>query len=75
MKSGRKVEEIARRTAERLKREVTVNAVIAWWLAAMTPLGRQTPELPADVTFSDVELGVLRDFATDGMPPASAPAF
>lgn len=64
-----KVEELAHRTAERL----TVNAVTAWWLSAMTLLGRETPELPADVTFSDVEIG--GDFATDGEPPASAPEF
>ena len=30
---------------------------------------RETPELPAEVTFSDIETGVLRDFATDGKPP------
>ena len=61
------VEEIAHRTAERIKRAVTLNAVIAWRLAVMTLLGRETPELPAEVMFSDV--GVLRDFATDRKLP------
>ena len=32
-----------------------------------TLLGRETPELPAEVMFSDV--GVLRDFATDRKLP------
>ena len=69
LKSGCEVEEIAHRTAERLKRAVTVNAVIAWRLAAMMLLGRETPELPAEVMFSDVEIGVLRDFAADRKLP------
>ena len=68
LKSGCEVEEIAHRTAERLKRAVTVNA--AWRLAAMTLLGRETPELPAEVMFSDIEIGVLRDFAADRKLPA-----
>ena len=67
LKSGCEVEEIAHRTAERLKRAVTVNAVIAWRLAML--LGRETPELPAEVMFSDVEIGVLRDFAADRKLP------
>ena len=67
LKSGCEVEEIAHRTAERLKRAVTVNAVIAWRLAVMTLLGRETPELPAEVMFSDI--AVLRDFAADRKLP------
>ena len=65
LKSGCEVEEIAHRTAERLERAVTVNA--AWRLAIL--LGRETPELPAEVMFSDVEIGVLRDFAADRKLP------
>ena len=64
LKSGCEV--VANRTAERLERAVTVNA--AWLLAAMTLLGRETPELPAEVMFSDI--AVLRDFAADRKLPA-----
>ncbi len=45
--SGCDVEKIARTTAERVKRAVTVIAVIAWRLATLTLLGRETPERPA----------------------------
>ena len=37
---------------ERIERAVTINAVIAWRLPAMTLLGRDTPELPVETLFS-----------------------
>ena len=46
LKSGCKVEFLGHRTGERIERAVTINAVIAWRLAAMTLMGRETPELP-----------------------------
>ena len=56
---------------ERIERAVTINAVIAWRLAAMTLLGRDTPELPAGTLFSDIEIAALEDFAQDRkLPPA-----
>ena len=49
---------------------MTINAVIAWRLAAMTLLGRDTPELPAGTLFSDIEIAALEDFAQDRkLPP------
>jgi hypothetical protein len=59
LKSGCKVEELANKTAERLKRAVAINQVIAWRIMLMTLLGRETPELPAEVLFSDLEIEVL----------------
>ena len=70
LKSGCKVEYLAHRTGERIERAVTINAVIAWRLAAMTLLGRDTPELPAGTLFSDIEIAALEDFAQDRkLPP------
>ncbi len=63
LKSGCKVEFLKHRKCERIERAVTINAVIAWRLAAMTLLGRETPELPMEVLFSETEIGVLKDFA------------
>ena len=63
LKSGCKVEYLGHRTGERIERAVTIKAVIAWRLAALTLLGRQTPELPAEVFFTQVQLRVLRHFA------------
>ena len=63
LKSGCKTEEVAFRAATRLKRVAAINAVIAWRLATLTHLGRQTPGLDAGVLFSKAELAVLADFA------------
>ena len=65
LKSGCKVEYLGHRIGERIERAVTINAVIAWRLTAMTLLGRDTPELPADILFSDIEIIALEDFAKD----------
>lgn len=63
LKSGCRVEALAHETAERLRRAIAINAVIAWRIMLMTLLGRETPELPAEVLFSDLELHVLRAYA------------
>lgn len=63
LKSGCKAEELQHKTAERLKRALAIRAVIAWRIMLMTLLGREVPELPAEVFFSDLELRVLRAFA------------
>ena len=70
LKSGCKVELLAHRTEGRLQRAITINAVIAWRLAAMTLLGRETPELPMEVMFSELEIACLHDFAAHyRLPP------
>ena len=63
VKSGCRVEALAHATAERLRRAIAINLVIAWRILLMTLLGRETPELPAEVLFSDLELQVLRAYA------------
>ena len=65
LKSGCKVEYLGHRRGERIERAVTINAVIAWRLAAMTLMGRDTPELPPETFFSEIELAALEDFAKD----------
>jgi len=63
LKSGCRIEKLAHETAERLRRAIAINLVIAWRIMLMTLLGRQTPELPAGVMFSDIELRALRAYA------------
>ena len=63
LKSGCKVQRLGHRTAQRIQRAVTIKAVIAWRLAAMTLLGRETPELEAEVFFTQLQIRVLRHFA------------
>ena len=65
LKSGCKVEYLAHRREERIERAVTINAVIAWRLMALTLLGRETPELPADCLFSEIEILALSAFARE----------
>ena len=71
LKSGCMVEYLGHRRGERIERAVTINAVIAWRLAAMTLLGRDPPELPAETLFCEIEIAALADFAKDRrlMPP------
>lgn len=63
LKSGCKPEELQHKTAERLKRAIAMHAVIAWRIMLMTLLGRETPDLPPEVLFSDIEIEVLEAFA------------
>jgi len=63
LKSGCGIEELRNETAERLKRAVAIYMVIAWRVMLMTLLGRQVPEMPAEVLFSGLELEVIKAYA------------
>jgi len=63
LKSGCRIEALQHKTTERLKRAIAINLVIAWRIMLMTLLGRQCPELPAQVMFSDLEIDVLQAYA------------
>lgn len=63
LKSGCRIEFLQHKTAERLKRAIAINLVIAWRIMLMTLLGRQCPDLPADEMFSDLEIDVLLAYA------------
>lgn len=63
LKSGCRIEKLAHKTAERLRRAIAINLVIAWRIMLMTLLGRETPELPAEILFSEVELRTLRAYS------------
>jgi hypothetical protein len=73
LKSGCRIEGLAHQTAERLKRAIAINLVIAWRLMLMTLLGRACPDLPAEVLFSDLEVSVLRAYAAKKTAAAHAP--
>lgn len=63
LKSGCRVEALQHKTATRLQRAIAFNLVIAWRIMLLTLLGRQAPELPADVLFSDLEVEVMQAYA------------
>ena len=52
-----------RRYRRRRARAIAINLVIAWRLMVMTLLGREVPELPAEILFSDIEILVLGGWA------------
>jgi len=69
LKSGCGVEDIAHETAERIRRALAINLVIAWRIMLMTLLGREIPDLPPEVLFSDTELQVLHAYTKkNGLP-------
>lgn len=63
LKSGCRIEDLAHHSAERLGRAIAINLVIAWRIMLMTLLGREQPELPAEILFSDIELRALHAYA------------
>jgi len=63
LKSGCKIEDMAYKTADRLRRGIAINLVIAWRIMLMTLLGREAPALPAEVLFTDLEIEVLNAYA------------
>ncbi len=63
LKSGCKAEKVANKTAVRLKRTISINLVIAWRIMLMTLMGREVPELPPEILFSDLELKVLKKYS------------
>lgn len=63
LKSGCRIEQLAHRRVERLERALAINLVIGWRIMLMTLLGREVPELPAEVLFSDLEIEVLQAYA------------
>lgn len=65
LKSGCKVQEHQNETAERLKRVIAIDAVLAWRIQLMTLLGREVPELPCTVFFDEWEVEVLEAIEQD----------
>ena len=63
LKSGCRTEDIAHQTAERLKRAIAINLVIAWRIMLMTLLGRDEQDHAPEELFSDIEIDVLHAFA------------
>jgi hypothetical protein len=70
LKSGCEIEELAHKSVDRLERAIAINLVIAWHIMVMTLLGREVPELPAEVLFSDLEIEVLQAYSNaNGLKP------
>ena len=64
LKSGCSIAKLGHDSAERLQRAIAIRMVIAWRIMLMTLLGREVPELPAELLFCELELEVLTAFAS-----------
>ncbi len=63
LKSGCRIEELKHESAERLRRAISINLVIAWRIMLMTLMGREMPGMPAELIFSDIEIRTLQAYA------------
>lgn len=75
LKQGCKVQEHQNQTFERLKRAIVIDAVIAWRIQLMTLLGREVPELPAEVFFDEWELKLLEAMEAEKGKKGKKPPF
>lgn len=62
LKSGCKTEDRQLETAERLKRCLIVDSIVAWRVLYLTTCGRDTPDLPCEVVFEEHEWKALYFF-------------
>jgi hypothetical protein len=65
LKMGCGAKRTAFRTALRLQRAIAIKSVIAWRLMVLTLLGREVPELDAELLFTAPELDFLHDYARE----------
>ena len=70
LKSGCRIEDIAHKKADRLRRSIAIDLVIAWRIMLMKQMSRGTPDLPPEVLFSDTEILALKAYAKKKGYPA-----
>jgi hypothetical protein len=75
LKSGCRVEERQLESAHRIKNCLAIDLVVAWRIHHLTVLGRETPDVPCTVYFTDSEWKALTTFSTHTThPPATPPS-
>jgi len=62
-KGGCQTEDLAYSSAVHLERGIAINMVVAWRIMLMALMGRETPDLPAEVLFNNLEIEVLQAYA------------
>ena len=74
LKSGCRIETRQLGTAERLEACIGVDMVVAWRIYHLTMLGRETPDVPCTVFFSDIEWKALCVYVSKNpIPPGNPP--
>ena len=59
--------------ARRLQNCLAIDMIIAWRIHHLTTLGRETPDVPCTVYFTDSEWKALTTFATQTKTPPDTP--
>jgi hypothetical protein len=72
LKEGCRVERLQLSTLERLETALAMYLIIAWRINRLMRLGRQLPELPAELFFEDIEWQAAF-ILTRQKPPKTAP--
>jgi hypothetical protein len=73
LKSGCRIEKRQLQTAERLRKCLALDSIVAWRIQLLTMLGRQVPDLPCDVVFDDHEWKALYCFVNKTTDPPAEP--
>jgi hypothetical protein len=73
MKSGCGVEKRQVNTAEKLKRILALDMIVAWRIYYLTKIGRETPEVPCTVFFEDCDWKALMCFTNKTQEPPKLP--
>jgi len=73
LKSGCRVEARQMEQARRLKNCMAIDMIIAWRIYHLTTLGRETPDVPCTVYFTDSEWKALTTFTSKTKTPPEMP--
>jgi hypothetical protein len=73
LKSGCKIEERQLGSAERIESCLGLDLIVAWRVAYLTKLGRETPEVPCTVFFEEAQWQAVFFYFTKAPPPAQPP--
>jgi hypothetical protein len=73
LKTGCRVEHLQLHSVARLRRCLMMYKIIAWRVLYVTMLGREAPDLPCDVVFSEEEWKSAWTICAKESPPRKAP--
>jgi len=73
LKSGCAVQELQLETVDRLKIAVSLSLITAYRILMMSKLGRETPNLPCNVVFDDIEWQTVYRYHFRKSPPKDPP--
>lgn len=75
LKSGCHVEARQMEQARRLRNCLAIDMIIAWRIYHLTTLGRETPDVPCTVYFTDSEWKALTTFTSNTKAPPERPPY